>query len=384
MFENKLVKKIANFLNLKELGKRAITVIILTLTAIITVWVYAAFVEPLAGPNDSDQDFAQNILGANNNNNDFSSSNVASNADGSIIERQEYLQTQINTNLDATVSSRLAAASYTAERGTDNAALDSEVGGASDAASMSTTLFAGQQYIADNMAPILGYQEYTSGSGNWTVPTGVNFVDAVIVAGGGGSSSAATAGGGGEVVIRKNYKVTPGASIAYVVGAGGSSSGGNGGNSSFSGITAEGGYGSATGFGIGGGSGGSGVPVVAGSNMAANGYAVLFGTNAADANLYNHIGGLSSVITGYHAAMGLTISTPFGSRSGGGGGGSETNTRHGGNSAFGTATAGGGGASWGNGAAIGTAGAANSGAGAGAGVAGRAGGSGYILITWRK
>ena len=83
-----LIKKIANILNLKELGKRALTVIILTMTAIITVWVYAAFVEPLAGPNDSDQDFAQNILGADNNNNDFSSSNVAANATGSIIERE--------------------------------------------------------------------------------------------------------------------------------------------------------------------------------------------------------------------------------------------------------------------------------------------------------
>ena len=91
MFKNKLAKKIANILNLKELGKRAITVIILTLTAIITVWVYAAFVEPLAGPNDSDQDFAQNILGANDADNDFDSSAVTVNNDGSIIERLEYV-----------------------------------------------------------------------------------------------------------------------------------------------------------------------------------------------------------------------------------------------------------------------------------------------------
>ncbi|MFA4833998.1 MAG: hypothetical protein WC619_04105, partial [Patescibacteria group bacterium] len=64
----------------KNLAWRAITTVILTLTAVITVWVYAAFTEPLAGPNDSDQDFAQNILGNNDANNDFSSSNVASNA----------------------------------------------------------------------------------------------------------------------------------------------------------------------------------------------------------------------------------------------------------------------------------------------------------------
>ena len=76
---------------LKKIGWRLITTIILTLTAIITVWVYAAFVEPLAGPNDSDQDFAQNILGANNADNDFDSSAVTVNNDGSIIERLEYI-----------------------------------------------------------------------------------------------------------------------------------------------------------------------------------------------------------------------------------------------------------------------------------------------------
>ncbi|MDD5291149.1 MAG: hypothetical protein PHZ04_03460 [Patescibacteria group bacterium] len=86
-----LVKKINNFLNLKELSKRALTVIILTLTAVITVYVYAAFVEPTAGPNSSDQDFVQNILGANNADNDFNSSAVTVNNDGSIIERLEYV-----------------------------------------------------------------------------------------------------------------------------------------------------------------------------------------------------------------------------------------------------------------------------------------------------
>jgi len=75
----------------KQFGWRVLTTVILTLTAIITVWVYAAFVEPLAGPNDSDQDFAQNILGANNADNDFDSSAVTVNNDGSIIERLEYI-----------------------------------------------------------------------------------------------------------------------------------------------------------------------------------------------------------------------------------------------------------------------------------------------------
>ena len=102
---------------IKTLGKRIITTIILTLTAFATIWVYAAFVEPTAGPADSDQDFTQNIIGANNANNDFDSSSVAANNDGSIIERLEHATAQIGAN--------------------------------DDAASMSGSLFAGQQYIAD-------------------------------------------------------------------------------------------------------------------------------------------------------------------------------------------------------------------------------------------
>lgn len=80
---------------LKSLGWRAITTVILTLTAVATVWVYAAFVEPAVGPNSSTQDFAQNILGANSSDNSFDSSSVASNSDGSVVEREEYLQQEL-------------------------------------------------------------------------------------------------------------------------------------------------------------------------------------------------------------------------------------------------------------------------------------------------
>ena len=84
-------------IQLKKLGYRAFTTIVLTLTAIATVWVYASFIEPTAAPNSSDQDFAQNILGANNADNDFSSSSVVANKDGSIIERAEYIANRITT-----------------------------------------------------------------------------------------------------------------------------------------------------------------------------------------------------------------------------------------------------------------------------------------------
>jgi hypothetical protein len=76
---------------LQKIGWQIITTIILTLTIICTVWVYAAFIEPTAGPHDSDQDFSQNILGVNNADNDYNSSAVTVNNDGSIIERLEYM-----------------------------------------------------------------------------------------------------------------------------------------------------------------------------------------------------------------------------------------------------------------------------------------------------
>lgn len=56
------------------------------------IWAYAAFIEPSSAPSASNQDFAQNILGADNADNSFASTNVVANADGSIIERLEFVQ----------------------------------------------------------------------------------------------------------------------------------------------------------------------------------------------------------------------------------------------------------------------------------------------------
>ncbi|MFA4941845.1 MAG: hypothetical protein WC582_04635 [Patescibacteria group bacterium] len=79
--------------NIKNLSWKIITTVVVTLTAVFTVWVYAAFIEPTIGPNDLgwEQDFAQNILGANNADNSFDSSAVVANKDGSIIERLQYM-----------------------------------------------------------------------------------------------------------------------------------------------------------------------------------------------------------------------------------------------------------------------------------------------------
>ena len=65
---------------------------VLSVIAGTTLYVFAAFTEPAAGPSESNQDFAQNILGANNANNLFDSSLVAASSSGSIIERLEYVQ----------------------------------------------------------------------------------------------------------------------------------------------------------------------------------------------------------------------------------------------------------------------------------------------------
>lgn len=61
------------------------------------ILVNAAFTEPVAAPAASNQDFAQNILGANNANNSFDSSAVVGNKNGSIIEMMEYINNRMTT-----------------------------------------------------------------------------------------------------------------------------------------------------------------------------------------------------------------------------------------------------------------------------------------------
>ncbi|EKE21666.1 MAG: hypothetical protein ACD_7C00161G0011 [uncultured bacterium] len=86
-----------------KLGWRMVSTIVLTLTAVSTFVAYAAFTEPTAAPSASNQDFSQNILGADNGDNSFSSSNVTANNDGSVIERLEYLAGLLNLPSQADV-----------------------------------------------------------------------------------------------------------------------------------------------------------------------------------------------------------------------------------------------------------------------------------------
>ena len=111
-------------------------------------------------------------------------------------------------------------------------------------------------------APVIS--SYTStGSGTFSVPSGITAVDVLVVAGGGGGGTDNAGGGGaGGLIYRPAFPVTPGGSVSYSVGAGGGNTGQDfqpgtdwpqgraqvgpilaGGNSTFGSLTAQGGGG---------------------------------------------------------------------------------------------------------------------------------------------
>ena len=106
-----------------------------------------------------------------------------------------------------------------------------------------------------NWEPVMKtVQSFTStGSATFSVPTGIQRVDVLVVAGGGGGGQDVGGGGGGGGVVEAfDYPVSPGSSVPVTVGAGGrgasqgghpSSNGENGGNSTFGSLTALGGGG---------------------------------------------------------------------------------------------------------------------------------------------
>ena len=255
---------------------------------------------------------------------------------------------------------------------------------------------------------------YTTGSGTWTVPTGVKSVEVLVVAGGGGGGPGYQAGGGGAggLVYRSNFSVTPGNTISYSVGEGGaggssttstnaSAKGTNGSNSTFGTLTAIGGGGGASywngnsnGFGKTGGSGGGagatntfeagGIGTEGQGNNGGNcfGYADPYcGAGGGGAGGDGSLGGAASAVGGGGAGLAFSISGSAVWYAGGGGGGSFNTT----NGKAGLGGRGGGGA--GGSAANGTAGTANTGGGGGGGgtngSTGGAGGSGIIIIKYQ-
>ena len=135
---------------------------------------------------------------------------------------------------------------------TDNNTTDPDAGGAGGVSDVSVT-----------------YQDFTAAaSGNVTVPAWATHAEIHVIGGGGGGagSTVARSGGGGGAggYATGVISVTPGASIAYVVGTGGTAgpangAGGNGATSSFGAISATGGAGGGLSNGGGGGLG-SGAP----------------------------------------------------------------------------------------------------------------------------
>jgi hypothetical protein len=119
---------------------------ILSIIAGSTLYVFAAFTEPTAGPAASDQDFSENILGANNADNDFDSSSVVASTTGSIIERLQYIQDNYlfdttnlhymayddyncsNNNAESDSACAAGDAEYTGEEGSWSSITDASLG----------------------------------------------------------------------------------------------------------------------------------------------------------------------------------------------------------------------------------------------------------------
>lgn len=109
----------------------------------------------------------------------------------------------------------------------------------------------------------------TSGT-SWTVPAKVTYVNAKLFGGGGAGNGNITSGsyyvsgdGASGQVIETTVTTTPGASIAYSIGAGGTANGGAGGSTTFTGATTAA-----------GGNGGGGAGAVGTAGEGANNYGV--------------------------------------------------------------------------------------------------------------
>jgi hypothetical protein len=174
--------------------------------------------------------------------------------------------------------------------------------------------------LTDGALPVT-YRFTSATTCNFTIPSGFNKGDVVVVGGGGGAGFGSIGGGGGAgqvMVTSSPFAVTPGGSVSITVGAGGIggwttnqstwNAGLNGGNSRFGTVTATGGGG-------GGGSKGATTGAVGGS-----------GGGGAGAN---HAGGAATSAAapggwtkfGNKGGNGLTYS---GRNNSGGGGGAQT------------------------------------------------------------
>lgn len=211
----------------------------------------------------------------------------------------------------------------------------------------------------------MGSQQYSSGSGNWTVPENVTSINFYLIGGGAGAGAShgdygtGGGGGGGGAAVGSSVSVTPGASISYSVGAGGANQA-SGGNTAF------------------------------GSNTAYGGSDGTDSYNMTPAGTGGSGGGYSGPdVTGYYGGGGANGNSLSGdSADGAGGGGGADNTGSGGNGS-GTSGGSGGGGAGGPGGGHGSNGSAYGGGGGSQPVMGNspymtagAGQGGFISISW--
>ena len=269
-----------------------------------------------------------------------------------------------------------------------------------------------QQSSIDDQYTIQSFT--TVGNSTWTAPADVTSVELAIVAGGGAGADNGAGGGGGGVIYTPGYSVVPGQTYNIIVGAGapsvtaGSNTiGTNGGNSQFGSLIAlGGGFGGSGGGSAQGGQGGSGggcaalltsttlqggsgtpgqgfkggnsyggvSPYPAGGGGGAGGPAGPAGGTTTSSYNMGGAGGVGLYLPQFNA---YGSSGYFGG-GGGGGGNIVTSYGAGGTGGGGSATAG----------LVGTkAGTANTGGGGGGGVGltgGGAGGSGIVLIRFKR
>lgn len=185
---------------------------------------------------------------------------------------------------------------------------------------------------------VLGRREQTlTGSGNWTVPAWVDFIDVEFIGGGGGGGGNTTQGGagGGGAGGRASgsYVVTGGQVIAYAIGAAGTAgvnnsgtaagnNGGDGGASTFGSlVAAAGGQGGRGSVSNGQGASGQGGNGTTGTNLRKGGDGNagfwISGTNA-----FGGMGG-SAPCGGGGGAASTGLPTAGGFPGGGGGGGAN-------------------------------------------------------------
>lgn len=218
-------------------------------------------------------------------------------------------------------------------------------------------------------------QRYTSGSGNFAVPAGVEeIVLRVTPAGGGGGGGAGKnvggggAGGSAGAPIYVRMTVTPSTNIAYAVGAGGTagaggginvtgSSGGTGSNTTFGALTF---------YGAAGGAGGTGSTATGNAASLSKGMIYLFSGNGGPGNVSGTAGESSIAFSG--GAGGVNGG---GGGAGGGGGGAASYE-----AAGGSGNSNGGGGGIGSDGSLGSGGAGGQGGTTGGSDAGGNGGAG--------